>query len=373
MSEWVNLQTLIQSIFHPISSASLAEANAQLLSFAESKAAWYVCFELMGISDDINIRFFVINLIYNKIRRQWSQLESSERPQPILHLQEILSSSCTSSERAFVSRVILCLSCCYALSPDGIQSNIALAIDFIHFNDVLRKRTGLEMLVAVYDESEDLDVSRAGRLDIKAQLAEMAGRVFDCLNSMSAVNFFGDVQIQLYFIKASRVWCNIRGLTITSFISEYSLIWGGVYQSLASSDSSLVIESCHLLRERILIQEFPSTPLRVNALETLTTSILSESVISSLFGFFKDENQSDVMLQVSNMLTTLVENEIGYYSGVGFNIDLFHALLHCLSARPRKVGAITFDLWLRVQDIALANRNPYLREQVFYEILERLV
>ena len=373
MGDRVHLQSLIQSIFHPTSPVSLAEANTQLLSFAESKTAWYACFELLGLSEDINVRFFVINLIYNKIRRQWSQLDTSERPQLIHHLRQILTTANASTERSFLSRVILCLACCSALIPEGIQRYIVFAIEFTHSNDIAYKRIGLEMLVAVCEESEELDLSRAGKLDVKAQLVETASNVFECLNSMTVSQYFGDAQIHFYYVKVLRVWSAARGISISSLVAEHPVLWEGIFRSLTSPDPSLVIESCTLLRELTSIHEFPSTQMRIAALESLTSMLLSESVISSLFSFFKDESHNDAMLQITHLFTSLVENEIEYYSGVGFRIDLFQTILHCLSSRPRKVASITFDLWIRIQDIAVVNRNPYLREQVFYEILERLV
>lgn len=373
MSEWVNLQTLIQSIFHPISPASLAEANTQLLTFAESKAAWYACFELISLSEDINVRFFVINLIYNKIRRQWTQLDSCERPQLIHHLRQILTAANASTERSFLSRVILCLACCSALTPEGIQQYIAFAIDFTRAPDVAYIRIGLEMLAAVCEESEELDLSRAGKVDVKAQLVEMSNGVFECLNSMTVSQYSGDVQLQFYTMKVLRIWSFVLGLTLSSLITEHSLLWGGIYQSLTSLNPLLIGASCTLLRGLVSVQEFPLTQLRITALESLVSMLLSESVISSLFSFFKDESQTEVMLQVAHLYTSLAETEIEYFSGVGFRVDLFQSCLHCLASRPRKVAAITFDLWIRIPDVAVTNRNPYLREQIFYEIVERLV
>ena len=39
--DWMDLQSLIQSIFHPVNLAAQAQANATLLAFTDSKEAWY--------------------------------------------------------------------------------------------------------------------------------------------------------------------------------------------------------------------------------------------------------------------------------------------------------------------------------------------
>ena len=139
--------------------------------------------------------------------------------------------------------------------------------------------------------------------------------------------------------------------------------------SFESNQADVIIELCGLLRDSVVIVEYPSLPVRKEAVvETL------HNLVQRCQGLpFIVDNESyvdDVAHEICSCLVAFVTSETDIVVAADtFNLDLFKLLLLFLKGN-RKISLLTFDAWLAVSDTGVSGRHPFLRCEIFAVILD---
>lgn len=429
-----NLEGAIVSLLR---GESIAEANAFILSFAETESAWQPCTILISSPTTSDpVRFFAANILYTKIRKHWHQLNSEQRDNLFLFLMGVVSSltgaasevnnMLTGDRKMFVSRVILSLACVCTRAPGGIASYLQTAFGLVDLTALpnasststststsflttgspllalSRILLGLDMLTVLPAEIEALDVSRQMRTELEDQLLQASGRVLalaDALASSCVVgltqlaqsqNQFGSSSLSPSPPQSSSSSMNSQYKMLATNVMKLVRAWllQGVTLSKLCEEHAPIMQLTSysmqsgdgdLVRQACgLLKEVTgiSDFPRGEARNRAVNAVvqLVTSSATALAPFFGPDGDNDVAHEVCDFIVTLATSEVSYLSSPqGFNVDIFQLLLSCVSLRPRKISSLTFDIWVTLQDMPVSERHPFLVQDIFYKLLPLLM
>ena len=364
------METAIQSIFS--GSPTAAESNEFLLAFVETEAAWGEALALFN-SESLSVRYFAANIIYNKVKRHWPQLNGQQRDSLLQVLLGSLTSSSgkndLSSQKPFVNRVMMAFACvCSRIPVSGIPRYIHTALLKISPGSLTTEIVlGLEMLSVFPEEVESLDVEHSLREELQGHLLEASGAVLETIDSIAVASASNNVDhaIKLGALKVLRSWLLVAIVSPSKMQESHEPSWRLVYESLQSGNAESVTEACSFLRAIVQIEDYPRATSRDGAILNMVSMIISSmpSIIPLFHG-------GDVACDVCDCLVSLASHEIRLLSHPRTcNVELFQLILMFSATKPRKIASLTFEVWLTLQEVPVSDRHTFVTQEVFYKLL----
>ena len=145
-------------------------SNYSVLFYLILKIAWSLCTDAVAQSPDEFTRYFAINMIYTKVKRDWNSTSPDYRHHLFLFLQTTLATCITenvkTSQKTFMNRLLLVFAsvCCRMDGGFKIMYDSAL---LVMASDVC---IGLQLLTELPVQLSELDMSRARRVQFEAEL-----------------------------------------------------------------------------------------------------------------------------------------------------------------------------------------------------------
>jgi len=387
------LHDLIEKSLH--GRASQQEMH-YMYQFADTKDAWTLSMQLFS-SPSEQVRYFAANLVYTKVKKDWSQLSVDQQTGLLQELKRSINLDQNSlgyigaspGLRAFLGRVILSYAYGSARSPVTLRVVIKEAVDLIVAAMTVPEQAKagyvalcLDLLAAVPSEVESLsiDVSRELSRQLIGILKESCDAVVSNLHVLvsreACCSSSKDVVVAV--LRATRAW-SCAGLNITTLHSKHpALLENSIKCALESGDPGATKQACMALKE-CLASPDPQVMTNVGSVGTRAAAV--KRVVTILGGawsiiarHFEDTSDDSVVAEICNMMAFLGSNEaIQICSPEGLEPTFFAALLFVAAQRPQRLACVTFDVWLSIQDIPVANRHPFTTQEVFYKLLAILL
>ena len=226
------------------------------------------------------------------------------------------------------------------------------------------------MLTMAPGEVEALDISRALKLDLNDQLLSALPQIMLLVDRTSSAN--ESMSRVVEGIRLLSAWLG-QGVTLSKLFEEHNGTFNSLWKGLQSGNEDCVIHCCTLLKDVVAISEFPCTAVRVTALmEIVRMFTRSQTALAPFFA--PDKTSDNSAHEICSCIVSLVCNETAVLCAANTcDSDLWSLLLSCVSQKPRKIASMTFDAWLSLQDIPVAQRHPFLQKQVFATLLISLL
>ena len=157
----------------------IQQANRFLLEASEHPLAFAALIHLITHESDFRIAHFSVNLLYNKVRRGWSQLGETDRITVVSELYRLLQQSqallSQKEFKVFCDRLVYALSAASIKVPNGLKPFLELALNLVRTDNGGGGPSlllGLEMISILSEEIDTSDVSRSLKLEVEGQLSE---------------------------------------------------------------------------------------------------------------------------------------------------------------------------------------------------------
>jgi hypothetical protein len=376
------LESAILSVFSGGQGA--AQSNEYLLEFVETEAAWRESLALFESSNEI-VRYFAANIIYTKSRRHWSQINDEQKDGLMRVLLGVLdrigphnqdSELLLTTQRSFLNRIILSLACvCSRIPKTGIQLFVQQALAKIRpSSPPSLNLLGLEMLAILPTEVEDLDVARLCQEDLKSQLAQSSEAVLKSIDVLADhSSTASENQLRLGSLKVLRSWLLVAITSLSALQESHQPCMKFVYSSLLSGNEECIREACGFIRAIIQLEGYPPSSRRGEIVHGIIDVVISS--VPSIVPLFDQESGGDAVAHdVCDCLVSLATQDLQIVANPRTcKTNLFDLLLMFAAMKPRKVAAKTFDVWLALQELPVAERHVYLTQEVFYKLLNILL
>lgn len=229
---------------------------------------------------------------------------------------------------------------------------------------------GMSMLTMAPEEVAALDISRALRLELQDQLLNALPQILLLVSRITTAN-----ESELKVVEAIKLlssWLS-QGVTLSALHEEYKCIFSSIWKGLHSGNEDSTMQCCSLLRELLSHTEFPRSTGRNVAVLEIAKMLVSSKASFAVF-FTADKASESAAHEICSCIISLLCYETALLSAPDTAIvDLWHLLLSCATQRPRKLAVLTFDAWLSLQDLPVAERHPFLQMVVFHSLLDTLL
>ncbi len=382
-------QAFEQAICNILAGQSLSESNEYLLQYIETELAWQASFSLFD-SVRPDKRYFAANIILTKLNRHWGQLNAMQHTEMFEYLMRYLETTRPGmgsfDDRPFMNRVILCLACvsCHTVgvtSPGGTGASMRLAQ---YVRTAIQKidctppelqviLVGLEMLCELPAQVDSLDGSRE-KDELSEGLRDAGTIVLGKIKQIAeSALWSSDGRLHALSVKALRCWQRPTGLTLSRLYEEQRPSLLMVCATLQTGDGECIKQGCAALEEVGNVDEYPRPHSRDQAALAVLQHITAHAALLVPF-FSVEEGDEDVAHAICSALVALASKEAILVSSPQYcSAELFQLLLSCAGLRPRRIAAVTFDMWVAIQDIPVAERHPFAQQEVFRVLLQTLL
>ena len=191
----------VSAVYSPsVKPNTQAQANKWLQHFSSSKEAWGVCQDVVTSTGQpkpsAQIMFFTLNILYNKIRREWVSVPTHQKASittALFQLARAIASPpspqnpVVNFDNTSVSRLCLCLGAIASFQSNGVEMIVQLSMQT--FQQMPRGLLlAMESLVAIIDEVKESDRVRVQSLDLELQVKQQLPGVAKLLNHLLATN-----------------------------------------------------------------------------------------------------------------------------------------------------------------------------------------
>jgi len=370
------LESVIANILNGV---RVSEFNQYLLEFAETDAAWEASLGLFN-SANPDVRFFAANIVYQKVRKgaQWGQLNEDQRNSifgiMISHLGSETQRIAAAGDRlgSFLDRIVLCLAVVCSRAG-GVGLYVNAAIERVDQGGAL-STVGLEMLCALPAEVDSLDVASHARAALQDDLLTLGAVVLAKVNDIAVSGAWErNSKLHVLAMKVLRCWLLPLGMTLSRLYEDFDSCLRMVCSALQTRDGERVVEACAVLREISVVTDYPRPAVRDRAVLAVLQHVTSSAALLSPF-FSLDAGDERVAHEICNSLVSLASHEASLVASPQHcSVEFFKLLLSCSQQRPRQIASLTFDVWLALADIPVAERHSYVAGDVFRALLHNLL
>jgi hypothetical protein len=277
-----------------------------------------------------------------------------------------------------VNRLSLALFVMCTRTSSGVDSFLTQAMIFIkgpEYGTPVAKLVGLEMMQVVPPEVEQLDVARDVRVELEDKILSSTPHVLGLLCETASV-FIGNtnlcdplsLRIRSAILASVESWCS-KGTTIDSMYEDHRNLVEFVFHELQSGVAESVRKAAIVLCSLMTCKVHPRNSNRNEVIMWAVQRIVQAA--PSIAVFYGPDGDDDVGIELCNSIVSVVAAELSMLVQPSFFCaPLFDMLLTFLNQKPRKISSITFEIWCNLQDIAPAERHPYLKEDIYARVFE---
>ena len=371
---------------------------------------------------DENVGFFVANVMYSKIRREWGALEDNERS----YLRARVDAEVKMEVEGRVSpdgdmhirtlqRLCLCTAAMSVLAR-GDSANARTITETVKeaewmLSAVKAVMSGggdpskplivfTELLVMLPEEYEhNLEVLSAERqTELREEFQEVAPITMQLVRQMLVAAGSTSTEVACRGLKCIGKWAGVGGITLPKTLegdgdSILSILLSAFSASVASLTPELLVASSNALASVLSVQQYPtwygSSPAAAQAFDLCLKAVIkswpilehcaanpyeTEEVAHALckvavaLGEYQTENArfpfGDDDDDDANGATPSPPEHFDH-----INLQLVQYILKCAAFPLRLVARTTIEFWLSLQDIPMDKRHPTIRQPLYAELL----
>ena len=344
----------------------IAEANSFLLSYVDSDEAWQPTLDIIRRANNDFVCSFASNFLHTKIRKHWSKLNQVQKQEVFGVLSNKLADFAkqpTMPNKLAINRISLALLCICSRLPDGIPSFASQAFTFYSSPELqcfgaIPPLISLEMLTVIPGEVAQLDLSRDARLDLDQAVLSLLVPVLQFLQSVALRAVQEMAPLRVNVSGALLAWLPV-GVSAAVLYTDYKLLFEFVLSEISSPQFESMKNACSIVSQTITLKEHPRPSVKDEIVFWVLSNILKES--SKFSKYFGMDGDDDMAFQLVDCVCSVVAAELTLLSRPDcFQKSVFDLLLSFLSQKPRKLAAITFDVWCELEDISERDRHPFL-------------
>lgn len=370
-------------IINLLTGRDVNEANQFIVTFLEYQESWSEIMALLKSSNE-SIKYFCSNLIYAKACNYWTQLNDDTIKVVVgILLSEVQSLSIINHiDKLVMERMVAAICALSFRYLDGVQLAVEFSYDVSSCRNIDKVKLGLRFLISIPLEFHSQDMNRGKKILLDEYFLHAVPKVFAHLQSIIKDHrdqgiICADDVLELT-ISAYASWIGF-GQSLSSLFSQFNESFSFFITCLSSTNGLLVTKTCSLLSDIIRLQENPlissSSGNRSIAVPVLTIAYAVINNLPSLQIYFTSETE-ETAFAITDFVTSFLESEMSTISDPknDFRIlELFAFLLNLTRYSNRRLASLTFEAWIRLGDVELESRSPYLRCDIFTELLSALV
>eukprot|EP00981_Chlorochromonas_danica_P002365 scaffold455_cov155-Ochromonas_danica.AAC.3 len=337
---------------------------------------------LLSPAQEAVVKFFASNLLCDKVRKQWVQLNEAEQEQVVQQscflLRSAVSLPDNSDAQAYRSRLVLVCSSACLRSAGGLLFYLSIVDDLLQQNSLSTLFLSLEMLTQLNEETEAVDLSRTVKSDLQTRLQIALPRYLAHLQQVLVStgcphNLIAAGLGYLASCLRSRL---LTGLTLfqdypTCFEVLLRLL---VPQQSAPSSSSqkasgnwnLLQKAFEAVREIAVMRDYPPSAQGAQVMDSLAQGLaqsLDHLLVIYPSAIHWDEGFLRCLTEVNETVVVLLHGQLdAFMSSTGPSsslLQLTHKWMQLLVLRPRSLVMLTFDFWSEAENFSQEEREPF--------------
>ncbi|TYZ58075.1 hypothetical protein PybrP1_010647 [[Pythium] brassicae (nom. inval.)] len=361
------------------------EANAFLVTFADSEAAWGVGVELLvDATRDLppEVLFFAANMLHAKARRGWAKLPVESRAATAAAVLSALVDLQT-GRRAFHAALFSKLCAVYAVAlaaaPDEcsalLERLVATTPGALASGDCGQVLFFLTFARCVCEELEDAELPFAAKDAMEMHVYELSKDVTRAVAAVVTARVDAPpaaaVDLRSEAFGCLDVWIKKAGVSLTAmFLHDRALLFALV-DALCSKSKYLPV-CAEILCKAITVSEYPAPGEQEAALGAVANGLLrTRAACESALVAEEDEISHAITHVVSTFCETYVDWIV---DGRAPEAVALGEMMLFLGAHPRRqIASLTLEFWLLVQDEPVAARHAYFQREGFRQLFDVLL
>jgi hypothetical protein len=359
----------------------ISAANKFLMAFIETDDAWRPALELVSVSQNDYVCSFASNLVYTKLRKHWNKLNQPQRQEVFGILSEKLKQLALKpsvNNKMVVNRIALALLCMCTRTPNGLKAFATQAASFFTSPEYVypsAKLVALDMMSSIPSEVDQLDVTREMRLELDSNVLELLPGIMEMLNSCVAQHQHASdpvgQAIKLGILGAIESWIT-KGVTADTLYADYRQLFEFALREFTAGDASCVKKASLVVQGVMAHKMHPPSAQRNEVVMWTVQAILRAA--PSFSRYFGADGDDDVAIEICNCVVSIVAAELPMLMRPEyFQMPLFELLLTFMCQKPRKIAALTFEVWCNIEDTPACDRHVFMRGDVYSKVFEVLM
>ena len=395
----------ISCLFNPQSpQTDKKNANVFLETFSKTQQSWMECRQIIERTDiDAQIQFFCCNILYQKVRREWSVLPDSLQSEINGWLSNMLGSIATGKIQCYhlvTQRLSATLAASASLSSGGFTAVTNLSLQLLQSNtSAITINVTIQLLKALPQAFFEAAVTSRRRNKLEAELATQYPRVLDVISTLltqqGSPSYLGgatDEKMCVSVLQCAKEWtrpsydCSISLATLQSKNGLLSFL----LQTFVSSEQITVIEAvsdliCASMKpeSQWMSDSSPGDQSQehATAVHTVMTAVLAArpKFLQASASWNPDTQQADGIESLCRSICR-VATKIGeitcYVVARGqheMHLQLVNFIMECTALPIRTVAIESEEFWNVLTEVPIIERHEQLRQPVFASLLSTII
>ena len=363
--------------------AQQKEANDFLVAFASTTQAWEVSLQLVAAQDP-SVQYFGANMLYGKVKSDWTGLPEAHRPQFVAAVSQQLQALSAKPESVLAARR-LCLVMAASATRSGAAATTALVQQALDLAGVAGGMTGgvtgvtlaLEIQAAVAEEVNDAD--RAVRSELVnllvPRLIEVLGLSEAVLDAAAAAASGGMSGLRAAALHAALAWLRLdeRGgggmvLSPGQLAQSRGGLVRGAMGALAADDPTVVDAAT----EFAIATLAPGAATGDPSEEAAAVGYMIGALVAHRPAAMAGEDAQDLARAVCRVAVAVSERDVVSLVRPDAHPDflsLTDLVLTLSEAHERPVMEAAADYFLMLNTVPVADRHPQLGEPLFKRLV----
>ncbi|KAJ0408993.1 hypothetical protein P43SY_002872 [Pythium insidiosum] len=367
----------IDALYGSEGAARQREANAFLVEFASTEAAWRVglgllCDDTITPPPTVETLFFAANMIHTKARREWTKLSPAERDSLTQMIRGLLDSQRPALQHAALqSKLCGVFAVAMCAQPEPCQQLLQALVA-----QALLSHRSAALLVTfarcVCEEMDVAELSFAAKDAMELVIASLSTDVLRVLSDLILAHGTDASALRGDALVCLSVWMKKAGTSLTRLYSNHPSLLRALVESLGQASAhmrSCADVLCHVFK----VSEYPTAALQDEALASTASSLLSLRVPYEAAVAAEEE---DIAHCITDVMATFCETYADWIvADDGYpQAESLGAMLLLLGSHPRRqIASLTLEFWLLVQEESVADRSVYYRRQALEQLLQTLL
>ncbi|GLE07379.1 hypothetical protein PINS_up017541 [Pythium insidiosum] len=376
-SDLAYVRGAIDALYGSEGAARQREANAFLVEFAATEAAWRVgvgllCDDTISPPASLETLFFAANMLHTKSRREWMTLSPDERDYLTQMIRSLLD-----GERATLQHAPLQSKLCgvFAVAMCAQPEQCQLLLQSLVAQAMTSRRAAALLVTfarCVCEEMEVAELSFASKDAMELVIASLSADVLNVLSDLLLATGADASAVRGDALLCLGIWMKKAGTSLTRLYSNHPSLLRALVEALG--DSSTHMRACaDVLCQVFKVSEYPTAALQDEALGATASALLSLRVP---FEAAVAAEEEDLAHCITDVVATFCETYVDWIVAVDScaQAEPLGAMLLLLGSHPRRqIASLTLEFWLLVQEEPVAERCVYFQRQALEQVLETLL
>ena len=263
----------------------------------------------------------------------------------------------------------MCLSGIALRIPDGLNYLFSFSLNIIQSGSFDNKIISFRLLTLLPNEIDSFDCSRNTKNGIESSMINHLAQIFRILEYYIDSDEIS-IDFRVMLLKILYSWIPY-GISLTCLYENHNSVFSKLLlSSFEIKCDHLIVEVLTILEKMSSLRQTPESSDYSNIVHLICNKLVQS--YQYLSHILSDESNSDISSNVVNSFLSIITNFLPIIaSPQSFHIDMFEMLLSILKS-SRKYTHYSFDFWMDLQDLPLADRHVYLSKEIFYKYFDIL-